>query len=158
MPDGLEIRGTMTDGGEVAEMLGICYQPEHREIDDKFIAVVQRHMDEPESLPAGTRVSIEGTTGSIDELPAGEIQWCLGPSKEEAVMPVPASQATEAPNQFPPDEPLTYQKAMRLTYFADDVRIEILGPYSKNVLVRIARSMQKANLAAQQPLQPTSQP
>ncbi len=158
MPVGLEIKGTMTGGDQTTETLGLCYQPEHREKDDKFIAIIQDHLDEPQSLPAGSEVAFEGITGSIDELPEGEIQWCLGPSIEEVLVPVPAGQESGAPDQYPPSVPLYYSKALRLTYFVEDIKIEIFGPYSEDVLVRIARSMQQANLAAQQPEQPVSQP
>jgi hypothetical protein len=45
-----------------------------------------------------------------------------------------------------------------LTYYIDEVKIEIFGPYSKAELIRIAKSLQQANPALDQPEQPAANP
>jgi hypothetical protein len=158
LPDGLEPRGIMTDGDEATETLGLCYQPDHRELGDPFIVILQHHLGNDGSLPDGKIVNVNGVDGVVDTLPAGEIDWCLGPSPEEVLVPVPEGQGSSSPDTFPADEPLVYDKALRLTYYIDEVKIEIFGPYSKAELIRIAKSLQQANPALDQQDQPAANP
>ena len=157
LPDGLEPKGIMTDGDEAADTLGLCYQPDHRELGDPFIVILQHHENDG-ILPDGTIVNVNGVDGVVDKLPAGKIDWCLGPSPEEVLVQVPEGQESSSTGKPPADEPLVYDKALRLTYYIDDVKIEIFGPYSKAELIRIAKSLRQANPALNQQEQPAANP
>jgi hypothetical protein len=155
MPEGLHLTGSMVGGETTTEEVGLCYQPEKRQGGDPFIVIRETHLAAPGILPDGNAVNVNGIRGVLDELPAGEIEWCLGPSSTDGrLIPVPAGQDPSSSQQFPPDEPLTYDKAQRLTYFIEDIQVEIFGPYPEKELIRIAKSLMPVQPAEQQPEQP----
>ncbi len=155
VPKGLDLKGSMVGGESTTEEVGLCYQPEKRQLGDPFIVVRETHLTSPGALPAGKTVNVNGTGGVVDELPAGKIDWCLGPSSVEGESISGSSgQGSTSTQQFPADKPLSYDKALRLTYYIENIKIEIFGPYPEKELIRIAKSLVPVVQAAQQPVQP----
>lgn len=158
VPDGLHIKGSMVGGETLTEKIGLCYQPEERQPGDPFIVVRETHLTAPGALPVGKAVNVNGKDGVMDELPAGKIEWCPGPfSVEEELVPVYDGEEPGSPQQISADETLSYGQALRLTFFMDDLRIEIFGLYPEKELIRIAKSLVPVERAENQPGQP-SQP
>ena len=106
----LTLKGSMVAGeGEATEELGLCYRPENPQPGDPFIAIIETHLSGKSAIPSGEAVSVKGANegeGVLDELPAGEVKWCL--------------------------KSVSYEKALRLSFIKGDIQIQIFGPFKEN--------------------------
>lgn len=139
MPKGLTLKGSMVAGeSDATKQVGLCYQTENPQPGDPFIAIIETHLSSASTLPSGEAVTVKGANegeGILDELPAGEVKWCL--------------------------KSVSYEKALRLNFIKGDIQIQVFGLFEEKDLVRIANSLQEAEPAAEQPerpKQPTPQP
>lgn len=154
MPDGLEQKATMVGGDDKTTSFGLCYKDpvqlpailrdssgaeimtllsEENTSDqkdkDRFAAIFQDVSGADNTLPIGKEMRVDGYDASLEENVSGEIKWC-GYTQDPQSSTIP----------------LVYENARRLTWFAGELRLEIISNLPEEDILRIAESMEPAEM------------
>jgi hypothetical protein len=124
LPDHLKLKASMWAGDPTTTQLGLSYQPEDAEVSAPFVVIMETKVDGPVSLPEGKTIHLRGHPASLEMLGPGAIEW----------------------HRDPNGQPMRYEKALRLTWVENDVKIEITGTYPESQLVRVANSLAEAQV------------
>jgi hypothetical protein len=125
MPDDLKLKASMVGGDKTTTQLGLFYQQDNADADGPFVSIMQTKLDGQATLPEGKTIDLRRHPASLETLGPGTIEW----------------------HRDPNGQPIDYEKALRLTWVENDVKIEITGTYPESQLVRIADSLAPAQVS-----------
>lgn len=114
-----------------SECIGLTYQN-----DDQFVVITQTGPQADKALPAGREITVNGQPAVLVTGLEGTFRFgpCIPERGQVVVIGTP-------PAEFPHHESIAYTDGKQLTWYAGDVKIEMLSNLSEEEMLKIAESM-----------------
>jgi len=152
LPAGLQRSGggiSVSETGGEPECLELKYHG-----DDQFVAITQTKAEADRALPAGREVAINGQPATLVTGLEGTFEYGFRIPEDAVVKTVGTPPAKRYHGHIP------YTDGKRLTWYAGDVKVEILSSLSEEEVLKIAKSMvpTEAVEGGKSPFQPSANP